>query len=139
MWPTRWQEEFVTIIAKGTNPSAVADFRNISCTILASKIFETFVLDMLKSKVKLRTNQYGGVKGLSTESLLVQLWQEILENLEDYRAGTVITSIDYSKTFNRMSYQRCLVALNKQGASAASVRLVATFLTNRSMTVKVEG
>ena len=53
----------------------------------------------LKSKVKVRSNQYGGVRGLSTESLLVQFWQEVLENLEDYQAGTVITSIDYSKAF----------------------------------------
>ena len=73
--------------------------------LLASKIFESFILDELKREVKLRTNQYGGVKGMSTESVLVQFWQEILENLEDYRAGTVVTSVDYSKAFSRMSYQ----------------------------------
>ena len=57
--------------------------------------------------------------------------------LEDYRAATVITSVDYSKAFNRMSYQHCLSSLAKNGASTELLRLVATFLTNRTMTVKV--
>ena len=139
IWPPCWKKEFVTVIPKKSAPEGLGDLRNISCTLLASKIFETFVLDRLKREVKLRSNQYGGVRGLSTESLLAQLWQETLENLEDYRAGTVITSIDYSKAFNRMSYQHCLSALARNGASDQTIRLVATFLSNRTMTVKVEG
>ena len=133
------KREFVTVIPKRSSPQNLDDLRNISCTMLASKVFESFVLDSLKSQFKLRSNQYGGVKGLGTDSLLVQLWQETLENLEDYRAGTIITSVDYSKAFNRMSYQRCLAALEKKGASPGLLHIVATFLTNRTMTVKVDG
>ena len=76
--------------------------------MLASKLYESYVLDWLKEEVKLRPNQYGGVKGFGTDHVLAQLWQEVLENLEDYRAGTLMTSIDYSKAFNRMSFQECL-------------------------------
>ena len=103
VWPTAWKKEFVTVIPKKTSPQDFGDLRNISCTLLASKVFESFVLDDLKVEVKLKRNQYGGVRGLGTDSLLVQLWQEVLQNLEDYRAGTIITSIDYAKVFNRMS------------------------------------
>ena len=85
----------------------------------------------------LRSNQYGGVKGLSTDHLLVNMWQQILENAEDYCAATVITSIDYSKAFNRMGYQECLKALARNGASTPVLELVATFLTDRQMVVKV--
>ena len=108
VWPTCWKREFVTVIPKKSSLDSLKDLRNISCTMLASKVFESFVLDILKSQVKIRTNQYGGVRGLSTDFLLVQMWQEIRENLDDYRAGTVRTSIDYSKAFNRMSFQECL-------------------------------
>ena len=101
-WPACWKREYVTIIPKVTNPDSLADLRNISCTLLASKMYESYVLDWLKMEVSLRTNQYGGAKGLSTDHLLVEMWQKILENAEDYRAGTVITSIDYSKAFNRI-------------------------------------
>ena len=139
VWPTSWKKEFVTVIPKKTSPQDLGDLRNISCTLLASNVFESLVLDDLKLEVKLRRNQYGGVRGLGTDSLLVQLWQEVLQNLEDYRAGTIITSIDYAKAFNRMSFQHCLAALHKKDASPATVHLISTFLTNRTMTVKVGG
>ena len=48
-------------------------------------------------KPYLRSNQFGGVKGKGTEHLLVNLWQKILENIEDSRAACLLTSIDYEK------------------------------------------
>ena len=105
--------------------------------MLASKIFESYVLDFLKEQVKMRSNQYEGVRGMGTEHVLVQLWQDILQNAEDYRAGTVITSVDNAKAFNRMSFQECLKALASKGASTQVIRLVATFLINWTMTVKI--
>ena len=107
IWPSCWKLEYVTIIPKKSNPEDLGDLRNISCTLLASKIYESYVLDWLKEEVKMRTNQYGGIRGMGTDHVLVQLWQGILQNLEDYRAGAVVTSVDYSKAFNRMSYQHC--------------------------------
>ena len=101
--------------------------------MLSSKIYESYVLDWTKTEVSLRSNQYGGVKGVSTDHVLVQMWQGILQDLEDYRASTIITSVDYSKAFNRMSYQHCLAALVRNGASTDILRLIATFLTNRIM------
>ena len=85
----------------------------------------------------MRSNQYGGVKGLSTDHLLVNMWQKILENAEDYRAATIVTSIAYSKAFNRMCYQECLKALARNSASTPILELVATFLTDRKMLVRV--
>ena len=49
----------------------------------------------------------------------------------------MITSIDYSKAFNRMGYQECLAALARNGASTPVLELVATFLTDREMMVKM--
>ena len=84
-----WKKEFVTFIPKGTNLESLSDLQNIPCTLLASEVYKSYVLDWLKEEVKLRSNQYGGVRGLGTEQVLVQMWQE---NSEDYRASTVITS-----------------------------------------------
>ena len=92
VWTVCWKKEFVRVIPKKPTPEGLGDLRNISCTFLASKVFESFVLDGLKSKVKLRTNQYGGVKGLSTDSLLVQLWQKTLQNLSCLRTAKRTTS-----------------------------------------------
>ena len=113
VWPTIWKQEFVTVIPKCRNPAGMGDLRNISCTMLPSKIFESFVLNWLASEVSCKKNQYGGVKGCGVPHLLVDLWDEVLTNLEDARAATMLTAIDYAKAFNRLSFQHCLAAFAK--------------------------
>ena len=77
------------------------------------------------------------MKGCSVSHLLADLWDEILWNLEDDRAATTLTAIDYSKAFNRLSFQHCLKAFSKKGASSSTIALLATFLSNRTMSVRV--
>ena len=135
-WPIKWKE-FVTPIPKKSVPASVDDLRNISCTALFSKVFESFVLGWLIEQVGMRENQMGGMKGAGAEHYLVQLWQEVLASLEDPRAASIITSIDYSKAFNRLDFARCLESLAAKGASSELIQMVASFLTSRTMSVKV--
>ena len=65
------------------------------------------------------------------------MWQQICENLEDYRSCTVLSSIDFAKAFNRVSFQHCLRAFAKKGASTEVIALIATFLSDRTMTLKI--
>lgn len=136
-WPQHWKTEFVTPIPKKTLPENLDDLRNISCTQLLSKTYESFVLDWLTGQVKIRTNQYGGIKGSGSEHFLVDLWQRTLQNLEDPRAGVLFSSIDYSKAFNRLDFPSCLRSLKSKGASQQLINIIASFLTNRQMRVKV--
>ena len=85
----------------------------------------------------MRSNQMGGMKGAGTEHYLVELFQLILEALEDPRAASVITSIDYSKAFNRLDFLHCLEALASKGASSELIAIVGSFLTSRTMALKV--
>ena len=137
IWPVPWKREFVTTIPKKTIPEDLADLRNISCTLFVSKVFEAYVLAQIKEEICLKNNQYGGVKGCSTTHMIVEIMQEICTNAEDYRSATVLTAIDYAKAFNRVSFQHCLEAFRKKGASTPVIRLLASFLTNRTMTVRV--
>ena len=136
-WPNYWKTEYVTAIPKKPHPSSVDDLRNISCTALLSKTYESFVLDWLGEQTSLRSNQFGGVRGCGTEHFLVEMWQKVLENCDDSRAASFITSIDYSKAFNRLDFSRCLNALKAKGASTQLLGIVASFLSHRMMTVKV--
>ena len=131
-WPNYWKTEFVTAIPKKPHPQNTNDLRNISCTPFLSKTYESFVLDWHGKQTSLRTNQYGGVKGCRTEHFLVEMWQTVLENLDDNRAASFTTSIDYSKAFSR-----CLGALKAKGASSQLLGIVGSFLSNRTMLVKV--
>ena len=136
-WPLRWKEEFVRPIPKKTVHQGLNDLRNISCTALFSKVYESFVLGWLGEQVGMRENQLGGMKAAGTEHYLVELYQLILEALEDPRAASVLTSIDYAKAFNRLDFLHCLKSLASKGASSERISIVASFLTSRTMTVKV--
>ena len=127
----------MTIIPKTRSPTEIGHLRNISCTMLASKVYESYVLGWALEQVQLKTNQFGGAKGCSTNHLIISLWQKILSDLEDNREATVLTAIDYAKAFNRMQYQECLKAFARHGASTELIRLIATFLSERIMTVRV--
>ena len=127
----------VTVIPKKAVPESINDLRNISCTLLPSKVYESYVLNWIQEEVKVKKNQFGGVRGCSTAHLLVQVWDEIGRILEDDRAAALLTSIDYAKAFNRLSFQHCLKAFARKGASTPLLELLATFLSNRTMTVKV--
>ena len=137
VWPVAWKREYVTVIPKKPLPESFADLRNISCTTLLSKIFESYVMTRAQEEITLKPNQFGGVKGCSTTHMVVEVLQEICENAEDYRSATVLAAIDYSKAFNRVSFQHCLDAFRKKGASTPIIRLLASFLTNRTMCVRV--
>ena len=82
-WPSIWKEEYVTVIPKKKYPTTLNYLRNISCTKLASKIYESYVLGWLADFVKVKKNQYGGVKGCSVSHLLIETWQTIAQDLED--------------------------------------------------------
>ena len=137
LWPVHWKREYVSLIPKKAAPKDFPDLRNISCTLFVSKILERHVLTCLLEEISLKTNQYGGVKGCSTTHMIVDLLQEICENAEDYRSATVLCAIDFAKAFNRMSFQHCLDSLKKKHASTPLIRLIASFLTNRTMTLRV--
>ena len=64
----------------------------------------------------------------------MELWQRVLEGLEDQRAVSLLTSIDYSKAFNRLDFNHCLASLEKK---AELLRIVASFLSGRQMRVKI--
>ena len=137
IWPTNWKRESVTIIPKCRTPMDVGQLRNISCTVLILKIYESYVLQWTLEQVQLNINQFGGSKGCSTSHLLISIWQNVLTDLEDCRGATLLTAIDYAKAFNRMSFQECLRSLARHGSSNQVIGLIAAFLTDRTMSVRV--
>ena len=116
-WPDVWKAETVSVIPKNSAPANLGELRNLSCTPLFSKVLETFVLSKLKDEVKLSPSQYGGIKGSSTEHFLIDTWDNILSSLEIKDSTVNLTSVDFSKAFNRMDHQHCLTSLSELGAT----------------------
>ena len=139
IWPKLWLTEYVTIIPKGNSPDEPSKCRNISCTNFLSKVLERIVLNYARKEVKPKANQFGGEKNCSTNHFLAEVWDQLTEHLEDSRAAVALTSIDYSKAFNRLDHAACLRAFANSGASNQLLRLLTSFLRGRHMTVKVDG
>ena len=138
-WPTQWLTEHVTVIPKGKCPDDPSNCRNISCTNLLSKVLERLVLAYARQQTVPKTNQFGGEKGCSTDHFLAEVWDQVTEHLEDSRAAAILTSIDYSKAFNRLEHWACLESFAAKGASNQLLKLLASFLMGRSMSVRVDG
>ena len=135
-WPRAWKNETTVVIPKVNNPESLAECRNISCTNFLSKVMEGVVLDDLRSQIPVDPAQYGGIKDCSVNHLLVDLMEQVLEPLEG-GASSIVLRIDYEKAFNRLDHAECLEQLRLLGASGASLNLVRSFLTGRTMCVKV--
>ena len=137
--PLVWRREFVTIIPKGLNPEDLGQCRNISCTNLFSKVLESFMLDWSWSQISenLQKNQYGGQKNCGTDHFLADLWTGLMEDLEDNRACASLVSLNFSKAFNRLDHAHVLRSYARLGASTQVISLFASFLSGRTMRVKV--
>ena len=136
-WPERWKRETVTIIPKTTSPLTLGETRNLSCTPLFSKLLESFLLEKLRRDIKLNSTQFGGIKGLGVDHFLVETWDEILRAVDGGGKAVNLMSVDFQKAFNRMDHRVCLERLRHKGAGEHLVQLVAAFLFNRTMVVKI--
>lgn len=106
--PKIWKEEEGTIIPKKASPTSLDECRNISCTSIFSKLCESYLLDRLTAEITLDPGQFGGLKGVETEHLLVEMITDQMECLDDNWAASVHMSIDLEKAFNRMDHTQCL-------------------------------
>ena len=138
-WPRIWKKEEASIIPKNSSPSSLEELRSISCTSVFSKILETVMLRRLRSEISLDVNQFGGQKGCGTTHLLAELNTRIMEDLDTPGTAVGLLAVDFSKAFNRMDHRACIRALYNKGASRPTLEMVAGFLKDRVMMVKVAG
>ena len=138
-WPEDWKTETVCVIPKKTAPAELGETRNLSCTPLFSKLLESFVLEGLRESVPLTSTQFGGIKGLGVDHFLIETWDEILRHLDKQNTAVNLMSVDFQKAFNRMDHSVCIRRLQDRGAHPHLVGLVAAFLYERKMAVKIDG
>lgn len=135
-WPARWKEETVVVIPKTSNPDSLSNCRNISCTAFLSKVLESILLADIRKEIASDPCQYGGLEKCSVDHLLVDLIDKTLAPLEEGGASVVL-GIDFEKAFNRLDHRECVKQLEVLGASPAAVALVRSFLTGRTMRVRI--
>ena len=114
--------------------SSVADLYS-AFSIRFSRLL--YYIEHLSNAVGIRTNQFWGMKGASTQHFLIELWQQAMVNLEDNRAASVLIFIDYSKAVNRLNFDHCLKCLAEKGASNQLLANIGSFLSGMTLIAKV--
>ena len=138
-WPAAWKREYLTIIPKSPRQSCLSECRNISCTAYLSKVLEGVLLEKLRQELQPDPDQFGGEKGCGAEHMMVEIWDKILRVMDEGDQAACLLGIDFEKAFNRMDHGHCLRQLKTLGSSDSSLALVSSFLSNRSMTIILNG
>ena len=138
-WPSGWKREHLTIIPKNPRPGDLSECRNISCTSLMSKVLEGVLLEKLRGELRPDLAQYGGSKGCGAEHMIIEGWDRILDVMDNGNRAACLLGVGFEKAFNRMDHGHCLRLLRRLGASDESLRMVAAFLTERRMTISING
>ena len=141
-WPDQYKVEYVTPIGKVPQPESEDDLRPIALTNFFSKVMEAFVvmwlLDIIGEKMDFR--QYGGTKGNSVSHYLIELINFILYNQDEREPTSVLAClVDFAKAFNRQDHTILITKLSDMGVPPWLLKIVISFLQNRSMVVRYKG
>ena len=140
-WPKQYKVEYITPIAKVPEPMNEDDLRPISLTFSFSKILEQFVVSWLLKYIgkKMDFRQYGGTKGNSVNHYMIEFLNFILHETESGSTAVLACLVDFSKAFNRQDHNILIEKLCKLGVPGWLLKLVISFLEDRSMRVKYKG
>jgi hypothetical protein len=142
-WPNTWKNEMGTVLKKCTQePENEDDLRIISLTNHFSKQMEGFIIDWLMEYIgdKMDRDQFGGQKGHSVSHYLIELINAIAFN-QDLSSphATMMAAVDLSKGFNKLDHTILLTLLSDMGVPGWLLKIVASYLQNRTLTIKHKG
>ena len=82
----------------------------------------------------------GGRSGCSIEHYIIKMVQFILSSMNgNPDAAVIAVPVDYSKAFNRMQHSDILINLIALNVPTCAVKLIKSYLTQRSMCVRYNG
>ena len=129
-----------TRLKKGASSNA-DNYRPISLTCVASKIFEQILKDAILNHLKcyniLDPSQHGFVEKRSTCSNLIESlgdWTRSIENKD----STLVAYVDFQKAFNCVSFPKLIHKLKHIGIAGKLLDCISSFLIGRTQRVKLE-
>ena len=119
----------------------VTNYRPISLLITMSKVLEKVVYirvyNFLVETDQLYQSQYGFSSGHSCQNAISELIGTVLKNQEENKL-TIGIFIDLSKAFDTLSHDILLRKLHKYGIRGTSLNWFKSYLSDRSMSVKIQ-
>ena len=119
------------------NPS---NYRPISLLIVFSKLLEKIMYirtyNFVNTEGQIFDSQYGFRTNHSCEHAITELLSEITKGIEN-KTSTAVIFIDLSKAFDTLEHRVLLRKLEKYGIRGTALAWYSSYLTNRSLSVKV--
>ena len=141
-YPSPWKHSLCQPASKKGDHSDPSNYRPIALTSIIAKVFESLLnahlLKHLESHSLLSDHQYGFRKARSTGDLLSYLTHKWSSSLRDFGESYVV-ALDISKAFDRVWHKALLAKLPSYGFSPPLCNLISSFLSNRSISVVVDG
>lgn len=139
--PSIIKQSIVKPIHKNGDYKCFENYRPIAILSSIDKIMERFMADQLVNYLNkfniISEKQYGFQKNKST-SILLHDFSDCIFNALNKNLSVTVLFIDFSKAFDTLLHDRLLLALKRIGISGPLLAWFQDYLSNRSMTVKLE-
>ncbi|KAM7293892.1 hypothetical protein ISCGN_023467 [Ixodes scapularis] len=136
----QWKHADITLIPKPGKPLNPKNLRPISLTSCVGKLFEHMVHNRLSSHIEDKDyfpdTMYGFRPHLSTQDILLQLKEEVLDSLNNHSKRSILT-LDIKGAFDNISHQAILQGVASTNCGERTYKYFASFLTNRTATVGI--
>ena len=140
--PNDWLTADIVPIYKKGDKSNPANYRPISLTSVCCKTMEHIIcdtiLDHLNTYNIINPTQHGFRSGLSCQTQLMLLVEEILRTMDQHYQVDLIM-LDFSKAFDTVAHNKLLLKLEHYGIQSNTHSWLQTWLTKRTQKVVVEG
>lgn len=139
--PKEWGISGLTPIPKKGDLKKTDNYRGISLTQVASKIFNRCLLNRIRPVIDevLRPNQNGFRQGRSTTSHILAL-RRIVEELKNYDKEAILTFIDFRKAFDSIDRVKMFLILEAYGIPPDVVKAIkVTYEETSAIVITPEG
>ena len=139
-----WQTSYVTFLRKPGKPSynAAGAYRPISLSSYIGKILERIIDHRLRQHIdsigKFDDEQEGFSKGRSTTRYLFRMLANLTE-IKRQKLSSIILFLDFEKAFDSVYIPRLITKLSKFSINGNLLKLLNTFLVQRSVKLRVNG
>ena len=141
-FPSSWKLANVVPVYKKDNPKLVTNYRPISLLSSLSKVFERAIFNKIYNFCELNgiltPHNSGFKKNDSTINRLIHLTHLIHKGLDDEQKVAMVF-LDISKAFDKIWHSGLLFKLKKRGIRGNLLKLLESYLRNRSQRVTLNG
>lgn len=139
-FPSQWKLSFLTPLHKSGDKSDIINYRPISITSAASKIFEKIMLLFILDRVQhlISAHQHGFAKSKSTITNLAEYVNFLSTNIAN---GGQVDSIytDFAKAFDKLMHRILMRKLDRFPLNNCIKAWIYSFLTDRTQVVCING